>query len=113
MDMVHDCVKMAQGSENLHARKNESHHQNKQMTAIRYIPDTDEIMKASLSNIHHDGAAAFKLQETLPLPPAVSANDLPGGQTKVLNVHQMNSINLDPDEGDEDSAPECISDTDY
>jgi hypothetical protein len=104
---------MEQGSETLHARKNESHPQNKQMTAVKYSRDTDEVMKASSSNIHRDGAAAFKLQERQPLPPAESANDLPGGQTKVLNVRQMNSINLHPDEGDVDSPPECISDTSY
>jgi hypothetical protein len=31
------------------------------MTAVGYISDTEEIVKASWSNFHHDGAAAFKL----------------------------------------------------
>ena len=30
------------------------------------------------SNIDHDGAAALKLSEGSPLPPALSAKDLPG-----------------------------------
>jgi hypothetical protein len=49
------------------------------MTAIGYILDTEEIVKASLSLFQHDCAAAFKLSERSPLPPALSAKDLPGG----------------------------------
>jgi hypothetical protein len=56
------------------------------MTAIGYISDTKGIVKASGSNFHHDGAAAFKLSEKSPVPPALSAKDLPGGRTQVLNV---------------------------
>jgi len=82
------------------------------MTAVGYISDTEESVKASWSLFQHDGAAAFKLSERSPLPPALSANDLPGGRTQILNVRQMRRINRHPVESDGDSAPECISDTD-
>jgi len=49
------------------------------MTAVGYISDTEEIIKASWANFHHDGAAAFKLSEKSPVPPALSVKDLPGG----------------------------------
>jgi hypothetical protein len=41
----------------------------------------------------------------------VSAHDLAGRQTWVLNVHQIAKIDFDPVESDEDSAPETIWDT--
>jgi len=43
------------------------------MTAVGSISDTEEIVKASWSHFHHDSAAAFKLSEKSPLPPALSA----------------------------------------
>jgi hypothetical protein len=49
------------------------------MTAIGYISDTEEIIKVFWSNFHHEGAAAFKLSEKSPVPPALSAKDFPGG----------------------------------
>jgi hypothetical protein len=61
MAKVHDFLEMWQGSQNLRATQTESHIQNNQMTAIGYISDTEEIVKASWSLFHHDGAAAFKL----------------------------------------------------
>jgi len=48
------------------------------MTAIEYISDTEDIVKAPWSLFQHDGVAAFKLSERSPLPPALSANELPG-----------------------------------
>jgi len=42
----------------------------------------------------------------------VSAKDLPGGRTQILNVRRIRRINRHPVESDEDSAPESISDTD-
>jgi len=74
--------------------------------------DTEESVKASWSLFQHDGAAAFKLSERSPLPPALSAKDLPGGRTQILNVRQIRRINRHPVESDDDSAPETISDTD-
>ena len=56
------------------------------MTTIEYISDTEEIIKASLSNVQHAGAAAYPLSERSRLPPALSAHDLPGRRTQVLNV---------------------------
>jgi hypothetical protein len=112
MAKVHDFLEMWQGSQNLHATQKESRAQNKQMTAVGYISDTEESVKAPCSLFQHDGAAAFKLSERSPLPPALSAKDLPGGQTQILNVRQIRRINCHPVESDHDSAPESISDTD-
>jgi hypothetical protein len=111
MAKVHDFLEIWQGSQNLLATEKESRAQNKQMTAIGYILDTDEIVKASWSLFQHDGVPAFKLSERSPLPPALSAKNLPGGRTQILNVRRIPRINSHPVESDEDSAPESISDT--
>jgi len=46
------------------------------------------------------------------LPPALSAKDLPGGRTQIINVRQIQRINRHPVESDDDTAHESISDTD-
>jgi hypothetical protein len=79
MAKVHNLGEMFQGSQNLPAIQKESRTQNKQMSAVGYIPDTEEIVKASWPLFQHDGAAAFKLSERSPLPPPLSAKDLSGG----------------------------------
>ena len=79
MAKVHNVLEMWQGSQNLRATQKESHAQNKQMTALKYISDTEEIIKASWSNFQHNGVTAFKLSEKSPVPPALSATDLHGG----------------------------------
>jgi hypothetical protein len=107
----HDFLEMWQGSQILRATQQECRAQNKQMTAIGYISDTEEIVKASWSLFQHDGAAAFKLSERTPLPPALSAKDLPGGRTQILNVCRIRGINRHPVESNDDSAPESILDT--
>jgi len=66
MAKVHDFLEMLQGSQNLRATQKESHAQNKQMTAVEYISDMEEIVKASWSLFQHDRAAAFKLSERSP-----------------------------------------------
>jgi len=86
MAKVHDFLEMWQGSQNLRTTQKESRARNKQMTAMGYISDTEESVKASWSIFQHDGAAAFKLSERSPLPPALSAKQPAGGQTQVLNV---------------------------
>jgi len=111
MAKVHDFLEMWQGSQNLCATQKESCTQNKQMTAVRNISDTEEIIKASWSLFQHDGAAAFKLSERSPLPPGLSAKDLPGGQTQTLNVCRIRGINHHPVESDDDRTSESISDT--
>ena len=111
MAKVHKFLKMLQGSQNLRANQEESHAHDKQMTAVGYIPDPEEVVKASWSHFQHDGAAAFTLSERSPLPPPMFAKDVPGGQTQVLNIRRIQGINRHPVEGDEDSAPESISDT--
>jgi len=77
MAKVHDFLEMWQGSQNLPATQKESRAQTKQMTAVGYISDTEEIVKASWSLFQHDGAAAFKLSERAPLPPPLSENGPP------------------------------------
>jgi len=47
MAQVHDFWEMWQGSQNLHAAQEELRTQNKQMTAVGYISDSEEIVKAS------------------------------------------------------------------
>jgi len=46
MAMVHNCLEMCQGSQNLRATQKESHARIKQMTAVGYISDTEEIVRA-------------------------------------------------------------------
>jgi len=112
MAKVHDFLEMWQGSHNLRATQKVSRALNKQMTAVGYVSDTEESVKASWSLFQHDGAAAFKLSERSPLPPALSAKDLAGGRTQILNVRQIWRINRHPVRSDNNSAPESISDTD-
>jgi hypothetical protein len=81
MAKVHDFLEMWQGSQTPRATQKESRAQNKQMTAVGYISDTEEIVKASWSNFHHDGVAVFKLSAKSPVPPPLSAKDLPGGRS--------------------------------
>jgi len=102
---------MWQGSQNLRATQKEPHAQNQQLTAVGYILDTEEIVDASWSLFQQDGLAAFKLLERSTLPPPLSAKDLPGRWTQVLNVRWIRRINHHPVEHDEDSPPESISDT--
>jgi len=111
MAKVHDFLEMWQGSQNLRATQKESRAQSEQMTAVGYISDTEKIVKPSWSLFQHDGAAAFKLSERSPLLPPLSAKDLPGGQTRILNVRRIWRINCHPVDSDEDSTPESSSDT--
>jgi len=59
MAKVHDFLEMCQGSQNLRATQKESRAGNEQMTAVRYISDTEEIVKAFWPHIPHGGAAAL------------------------------------------------------
>jgi hypothetical protein len=111
MAKVQDCLDMWQHSQNLRAAEKESRAHNVQMTGKGYISDTEEIVKESWSLFQHDGAAAFKLSEISPLPPPLSAKDLPGGRTQILNVHRIRRINSHPLESHKDSAPESILDS--
>jgi len=111
MAKVHDFLEMWQGSQNPRTTQKESGAQKKQMTAVGYISDTEESIKASWSISQHDGAAAFKLSERSPLPPALSAKQLARGRTQVLNVRLIRRINCHPAESHDNSAPESVSDT--
>jgi hypothetical protein len=79
MAKVHHLLEMWQGSQNLCATQKESRAQNKKITAVGFISDAEEIVTASWSLFQHVGAAAFTLSERTPLPPALTAKDLPGG----------------------------------
>jgi len=70
MANVHNFLEMWRGSQNLRDTQKESRAQDKEMTAVGYISDTEEIVKASWSLFQHDGAAAFKLSVRSPVPPA-------------------------------------------
>jgi hypothetical protein len=78
------------------------------MTAIGYIYDRKEIVKASWVLFHHDGAAAFILSERSLLPPGLYATDLTGGQIGIFNVHQIRRFNHHPDDSEEESTPQRI-----
>jgi len=107
---VHNFFEMWQASQNLHATQKETCTQNKPMTAVWYIVDTEEIAKTSWSNFQHDGAAAFELSESSPVPPALSANDLHAGHTQLFNVCRIKRTNRHPADCDQDSTPETILD---
>jgi len=86
MAKVYNFLEMWQGSQKLCATQKKSRTQDKQMTAVGSILDTEEIVRALWSLIQHEGAAAFKLSGRSPLPPPCCAKDLPGGRTQILNV---------------------------
>jgi hypothetical protein len=89
----------------------ESYAQNKQMPAIGYISDMEEIIHTFWLLFQHDRAASFILSEQSPLPPALSAHDLPGERSQILKAHKIRSINRHSVEIDEDSTLESILDT--
>jgi len=87
MAKVHDLLEIWQCNQTLRATQTESRAENTQMPAEGYISEPEEIVKASWSNFQHDGVAASELLDRSPLPPALSARDLPGRHTQILNVH--------------------------
>jgi len=112
MAKVHYFLEMWQGSQNLRAIQKECRAQNTQMTAMGYISDTEEMMKASWSLFQHDGVAAFILSERSPLPPpSLPPKYLLGGWTQIWNVHRIRRIKSHQVKSDEDGAPESILDT--
>jgi len=68
------------------------------MTAIEHISDSEEIVNVSWSTLQHDSAAALILSEISPLPQAVSAKDLLGVRTPILNVCRIKRIDQHPAE---------------
>jgi hypothetical protein len=113
MAKVNHFLEMWQGSWIIRATQRESGAQKKQMTAVRYISDTEEIVNASWPNLQHDGAAVFKLSERSPQPPAMSAEDLLGRRTQIFNLGWIQNIDCHRAEGNEESAPVSISDAEY
>ena len=86
MANVHDHLVIWQGGPYLCAPQTESRTQSMQMTAVGYISDTEDTVNTSWSLFQPDSVNAFTLSERSPLPPALSAKDLPGGRTQILNV---------------------------
>jgi len=60
---VHDLLEMWHGSQNVPAMQKESSTQNMQISAVRYISVTDEIVRVSWSNFGNNGEAACILLE--------------------------------------------------
>jgi len=111
MAKVHYFMEMWRGSENIHATRKGSRSHNKLMTAGGYISAMEEIINPSWPLFQLCCVAAFTLSVRSPLSPAMSATDLPGGRTQIFNVRQITRINVHPVKSDENSATECISDT--
>jgi hypothetical protein len=105
---VHDVLEMWQGTQNLHATRKESHTENKQKTAVGYISDTQGIVIASWTNIQLDGAAALKLSERSPQPPALPAKEHLGERTQILNERRIKKMVQHPVESKEDSHPKAF-----
>jgi len=111
MANVHNLLEMWQSTQNLYTKQKESWAQNKQMPAVGYFSDTEEILKAFWLNFQHNGVAACILSERSSLPPTLSAMILPGGWAEVLIVRQKPSIDCHSAESNEDTSPEVISNT--
>jgi hypothetical protein len=108
---VYNFLEMWQGSHYIRVTKKDFRAQTMQMITMVYISNTDDIVKASWLLFQHNGAAAFKLSEQSPLPPAWTAKDLLGGRTQMLDVRRNRWINRDPVASDGDIAPESILDS--
>jgi len=63
MAKLRDIVEMWQGSQNLRATQKESRAQNKQMTAVENISDTQQIVEPSRSLFEHVRLGAFKFSQ--------------------------------------------------
>lgn len=113
MPKIHDFLVMGLGSQNLCDTQMESPPPNKQMTVVIYISDTRQMVRASWSNFQPDGAAASKYVETSPLPPVLSAKNLPSGRTQALDVRRIRRIDHHPAQSHEAGPPESISETEY
>lgn len=82
-----------------------------QMTAVRYIWNAKDIVKASWSLFQHTCAASLKLSDRSHRVPALSAKNLPWRWTEIWNVNEIRKINRHPAGSGEDTSPERISDT--
>jgi len=108
MPMVDDFFGMRQGNQNLHATHMESRAQNKHMSAIEYISDTEETVNACWLHYHSERVAEFQLSERSPVPPTWSAKDRAGGQTEVFSICTIKPIKIYPGKSHEDISPECM-----
>jgi len=106
MVKAHDILEILYCSPKQHATQKESYTQHKVMSVVGYIPYLEEMLEVSWSLFQHDVVAAFKLSARSPLPPALSAKDIPGGRTQLLSVPRISTINHHPVKSAEDSTPE-------
>jgi hypothetical protein len=111
--IVHGFLELWQGNQNLCDTLKESQAQTFQMTILVFILDVEGIIKESWSLFRHDSAVAFKLSQRSLLPPALFTKDLHGGGTQILNVRRIPRINHHPVQSNQDSRPECLSDTEH
>lgn len=111
--MAHNYVESLQISENLCCTEKEYRTQFEQMSAVGYIAYPEEIIKVFCDKFQLAGVAGLKLKEIYHLLPSISANDLHGRQTVVLNVHCVLRIDPDPAKNINHSAPESISDNEH
>lgn len=107
MVKIHDFMELWQGSLKLRRMQKDARAQNKSMTAIGYISDTEETEDMSSSSFHHDGSQAFITSGQRSLPPALSKDDLLDGENKVLYIKPVHRLNRNIDE---DSASEIDTD---
>jgi len=97
---VDDILKMWQCSHNLWSRQKKSDAKTRWTAAKEYTSDTEEIPKVSWSNLQPESAAVFISFKRLLVPPALSAKNLAGGRTQILNVYQMHRLNHHSSESD-------------
>jgi hypothetical protein len=83
---VNDFLEMWQGSQNQCATLKVSDSSNKQMPAVEYILDREEIVNASSSLFQCGCTASLKLLERLLLPTAFSAKGPPWRTTSAKNI---------------------------
>jgi len=95
---IHDLLAIWQGSQNLCGTQKESWAQHKQMTAVRYVSNTEEMVYASWSNFLHDGVAAFKLSKRSLVLPALFSTTAHEDEHKYgmsTELRQLTAIQLE------------------
>jgi len=81
------------------------------MTAVEYISDTTEIIKASHSKFQPDVVVAFEFSERSLLTPALPAKHHSAERTQVFDVRQIKRIDHHPAESDQGSTAVNICNT--
>jgi hypothetical protein len=112
MAQVHDFLDMWDGSQKLRRMQRAARAQNREMTAMGFISDTEETVNEGWSSFKHDGVAAFKASErTCGLPASLPQTELPDGRTQILNVRRIRRINRSALESDQESTSDMDTDS--